>query len=176
MTTEFTHPSGERLIFRTTAAETNGELLEMEATYNPHSPQPPLHYHPYQEEQFKVLSGTFRVKVGDKEDVYQAGDEFTVPANTLHWMHNVSDEEGRLRWQIRPAMESQAFFATMWGLAADGKTNASGVPNLLQLAVILDAYRDEFRVSRPPYLIQRLLFSLLALIARLLGYKAMYDA
>ncbi len=32
---EFVSPDGERLIFRKTAAETNGELLEMEAIYNP---------------------------------------------------------------------------------------------------------------------------------------------
>lgn len=175
MATEFTHPSGERLIVRKTAAETNGELLEMEVTYNPNSPKPPLHYHPYQEEQFEVLSGTFSVRIGQTERIYEAGDKFTVPANTPHWMHNVSDEEGRLRWQIRPAMRSQEFFATMWGLAADGKTNANGVPNLLQLAVILRAYRDEFRAVRPPYIVQRLLFSLLAPIARLRGYEATYD-
>ena len=67
MQREFAQPNGERLAFRRTAAETNGDLLEMEATYNPHSPQPPLHYHPYQDEQFRVLSGTFRTRVGESE-------------------------------------------------------------------------------------------------------------
>jgi quercetin dioxygenase-like cupin family protein len=175
MATEFTGPGGERLIFRKTAAETDGELLEMEATYNPNSPRPPLHYHPYQEEQFEVLSGTFRVRINQTENVYETGDSFTVPANTPHWMHNVSEEEGRLRWQIRPAMKSQDFFATMWGLAAEGKTNEDGVPNFLQLAVILREYRHEFRASRPPYALQRVLFALLAPIGRLLGYKPKAD-
>jgi len=175
MATEFTHPNGERLIFRKTARETNGVLLEMEAIYNPNSPQPPLHYHPYQEEQFQVLAGTFRVKMGETERTFQTGEAFTVPAGTPHWMHNVSDEEGRLLWQIRPALKSQDFFATMWGLAAAGKTNADGVPNFLQLAVILRAYRDEFRASSPPYFVQRLLFALLAPIGRLRGYRARYE-
>lgn len=174
MAREFAQPNGERLTFLKTATETNGDLLEMEAIYNPNSPQPPLHYHPYQEEQFRVLSGTFRTKVGEYEHTYESGDEFTVPAGTPHWMHNVSEEEGRLRWQIRPAMKSQEFFATMWGLAGDGETNADGVPNLLQLAVILREYRDEFRASSPPYFVQRLLFALLAPIGRRRGYKARY--
>lgn len=175
MGTEFVQPSGERLTFLRTAEETDGQLFEMEAIYNPNSPRPPLHYHPYQEEQFQVLNGTFRVKVGETEHTYESGDTFTVPADTPHWMHNVSDEEGRLRWQIRPAMRSQDFFATMWGLAADGKTDADGVPNILHLAVILREYRDEFRASSPPYFVQRLLFALLAPIGRLLGYRARYD-
>lgn len=174
MRTEFVNPDGERLIIRKSERETNGKLLEMEAVYNANSPRPPLHYHPYQEEQFRVLQGTFRVKVGETEDTYETGDEFTVPPNTPHWMHNVSDEEGRLRWQIRPAMKSQDFFATMWGLAADGKTNADGVPSLLQLAVILREYSDEFRASSPPFIVQRLLFAGLALIGRRRGYRARY--
>lgn len=175
MQREFEHPSGERLIFRKTASETNGELLEMEATYNPNSARPPLHYHPFQEEQFRVLSGQFRVMVDDEEHVFEAGDEFTVPANTPHWMHNISDEEGRLHWEIRPAMKSQDFFATMWGLAADGKTGDDGVPNFLQLVVILRAYRDEFRASKPPYWLQRILFALLSPIGRLRGYRPKYE-
>ena len=175
METEFNHPNDERLIFLTTAEESNGELLVMEASYNPNSPRPPLHYHPYQEETFQVLSGTFRVRVGETEATFETGDEFTVPAGTPHWMHNIGDEEGRLYWEIRPAMKSQAFFETMWGLASAGKTNADGVPNILQLAVILDAYRDEFRASKPPYFVQRILFAVLAPIGRLLGYRAFFD-
>ena len=175
MDREFTHPSGERLIFRKTGEETNGELLEMEAVYNPNSSRPPSHYHPYQEEQFRVLSGTFRVWRAGNEEVFEAGDEFSVPPGTPHAMHNVSDEEGRLLWQIRPAMRTQQLFETLWGLAADGKSGPDGVPNILQLAVILDEYRDELRPSRPPYFVQRLLFTPLAAFARRYGYRAKYE-
>lgn len=166
---------GSRLIICQSSADTNGELLEMEAVYPPHSPRPAYHYHPYQEEQFRVLKGRFSTKIGDVEHSFAAGETFTVPANTPHWMHNVSHEEGRLLWQIRPALQSQAFLETMWGLAEDGQTNASGVPNLLQLAVILRAYSDEFRASSPPYPVQRVLFGILAPIGKLLGYRASYE-
>jgi hypothetical protein len=33
-----------------TAADTDGELLEMEATYEPRSVEAPIHFHPRQEE------------------------------------------------------------------------------------------------------------------------------
>lgn len=175
MQNEFEHPNGERLKFTKTSAETNGELLEMEAVYQPHSEPPPLHYHPAQEEQFEVLAGEFRVRIGERERTYQVGETFTVPPNTPHWMHNLSDEDGRLRWQIRPALKSQDFFATLWGLAADDKLEPTGRPNLWQLAVIMRAYRDEFRVCSPPYFLQLILFGILAPIGRLKGFKAKYD-
>lgn len=175
MTHEFVHPNGDQLIIRKSGVDTNGNLLEMEALYQPHSAQPPLHYHPFQEEQFEVSSGAFRARIGEVEHTYRAGDTFTVPAKTPHWMHNVSDENGRLRWQVRPAMKTQSFFETMWDLAAEGKTNADGVPNILQLAVILREYGDEFRASSPPFVVQRILFALLAPIGRLLGYRAKYE-
>ncbi|MCB0050483.1 MAG: cupin domain-containing protein [Caldilinea sp.] len=175
MSGETSSPGESRLIIRRSGADTSGALLEMEARYPPHSPQPPAHYHPYQEEHFQVLSGTFRTRIGGAERTYAAGESFTVPANTPHWMHNVGDGEGRLLWQVRPALRTQAFLETMWSLAADGKTNTGGVPNLLHLAVILREYRDEFRAASPPYAAQRILFGILAPIGRLAGYRPRYD-
>lgn len=175
MANERSATGGSRLTIRQTSASTRGELLEMEARYPPHSPRPPAHYHPYQEERFQVLQGRFRTGINGMEKVYETGETFSVPANTPHWMHNISDVEGYLLWQVRPALKTQAFLETMWGLAADGKTNASGVPNLLQLAVILREYANEFRAVSPPYPLQRVLFGLLAPIGRLLGYQPRYD-
>lgn len=160
--------------FHKTSADTGGEYLEMEVSYPPHSHRPPSHYHPYQEEHFEVLYGAFRVRIGDLERTYETGETFRVPPNTPHWMHNVSDQDGCLLWQVRPALKSQAFFETMWGLAADGKTDAQGRPGLLQLAVILQEYSQEFRTTRPSYWLQRILFGILSPIGRLLGYRAQY--
>lgn len=164
-----------RLTIRKTGAETKGELLEMEAIYLPYSDQPPYHYHPYQEEYFKVLSGEFHAKIGGVVHTYEKGETFSVPKNTPHWMHNISGEEGCLLWQVRPAMKTQAFLETMWGLEADGKVNTNGVPNFLQLAVILHAYANEFRAVNPPYSVQRILFALLSPIGKLWGYRAKYS-
>ena len=175
MPTEFVHPNGERLTFTKTTAETGGEYLEIEATYHPQSPQPPAHYHPRQEERFEVLSGTFRLAIDGEEQTYKTGERFTIPAKTPHALQNIGDEEGRLRWQVRPALKTQDFFATLWGLATEGQSGESGTGGLLQLAVILNAYRDEFRTSDPPYILQRLAFSLLAAVGRLRGYRARYD-
>jgi quercetin dioxygenase-like cupin family protein len=170
---EIARSKDERILFRKTASETNGGLLEVDVTYRPGSSRPPEHYHPYQEERFEVLSGTIHAQIGQDALIYQAGDSFLIPAGVSHWMHNISDEQGRVYWQTRPAFNTETFFTTIWGLARDGKIDEGG-PSLLQAAVIGREYAQEFRLTRPPYPIQRLLFALLAPIGRLLGYRTEY--
>jgi hypothetical protein len=60
-------------------------------------------------------------------------------------------------------------------LAKDGKVDPkSGLPNPLQWAVISREFKDEFRPARTPLLGQEVLYTLLAPIGKLLGYKARY--
>lgn len=63
----------------------------------------------------------------------------------------------------------------MWaGLAQDGKTNARGMPNLLQAALFAQEFEDVMYFTRPPRPVQKLLFAVLAPVARALGYKGSY--
>ena len=50
--------AGLRLRFVRTAAETDGEVLELEASYSGEGALPPEHLHPHQTERFEVLEGT----------------------------------------------------------------------------------------------------------------------
>lgn len=159
----------QRLRFVQTAAETGGELLQVVASYRPESPRPPAHYHPHQRESFEVRRGKFRVQIAGQEALFQTGQAFEVPAGAVHWMHNVASEKGELLWEIRPALKTEYFFATFWNL--DRKTASSGVePGLLQFAVLLPEFYDEFRLAQPPFALQKLLFGLLAPIGRARGY------
>jgi hypothetical protein len=62
----------------------------------------------------------------------------------------------------------------MIGLAQDGKTDAKGMPNLLQLALIASEFDDVIQLATPAPMVQRMLFPLLRPIARLRGYKSSY--
>ena len=62
----------------------------------------------------------------------------------------------------------------MFGLAADGKTNRKGMPNLLRLAVIANAHFDTVRLPFPPAFVQKTGLALGAPLGRLLGYGATY--
>src|SRR5687767_13715956 len=56
--------SGEKLTFIQTAAETNGELLELELELTPDGHVPGAHQHPEQTETFHVLEGTMKFRLG----------------------------------------------------------------------------------------------------------------
>lgn len=160
----------QRLTFVRTPAETDGELLEVRARYRPDSPEPPAHYHPNQREEFEVLEGAFQTVIDGEEAVYRAGDSFTVPEGTVHWMRNVASEPGELRWEIRPALRTADLLAAFWSLERD-RGGTEGGPGLLQAAVILPEFYDEFRLASPPFVVQRLLFGVLAPVGRALGYR-----
>ena len=61
-----------------------------------------------------------------------------------------------------------------FGLAQDGKVNKRRMPNLLQLAVFAREFPDVMQFTRPPRIVQEILFGLLTPLARLLGYRGSY--
>jgi quercetin dioxygenase-like cupin family protein len=56
--------TGERLVFIKTSAETNGELVVVEAFVKPSGFVASPHPHPYQEERFEVLAGEVGFQLG----------------------------------------------------------------------------------------------------------------
>jgi quercetin dioxygenase-like cupin family protein len=163
--------TGQRIIFRRTSGDTHGELLEVEAVYTKPTPsRPPVHYHPYQEEIFRVLSGELHAEIAGRPRTLREGETLVIPEGTRHEMW--AEEAGvRVNWQTRPALRTEAFFETVFGLALQGKTDEKGVPNLLQAAVIAEEYADVFRLASPPWPVQKLLLAVLAPLGRLLGYR-----
>lgn len=165
---------GERVVFRKTAKETNGELLEFEDFAQPGAIGAPEHVHPNAEEHFMVVSGTARATVGKSEHTINAGAELVIPAGTPHRIWNPTDEEVHAVLQNRPALRLETFLETMFGLVVDGKTNDNGIPNLLQMAVIAREHFGDVHGTRPPLAVQKVLFAVLAPIGKLRGYRVRY--
>jgi quercetin dioxygenase-like cupin family protein len=130
---------GFRLRLVQTAAETDGELLEMEATYGGTGGLPPEHLHPRQVEQFEVLEGTVRAIVDGVERRYEVGEEFEVPAGTPHQM--AGEGPARMHWEVRPALRTAEFFERLYG---DGPDSASAAPSI---ADFLAEFGDEVRFT-----------------------------
>ena len=166
---------GDWIVFGETAQDTSGELLSAELVVSPQAAGPPAHVHPLQEERFGVLSGTIRARLGDRERSLPEGERMTVAPGTPHTWWNDGAETARVSVELRPALNSEVAFETIYGLARDGKTDENGVPNLLQLAVMFRGVnKGELYLARSPIPAQKALFAALAPVGRLLGYKDHY--
>jgi quercetin dioxygenase-like cupin family protein len=130
---------GFRLRLIRTAAETGGELLEMEATYGGTGGLPPEHLHPRQVERFEVLAGTMRTIIGGTERRYGPGETFEVPAGAPHQM--TGEGPTRARWEVRPALRTAEFFERLYG---DGPDSARAAPSV---AEFLADFSDEIRMT-----------------------------
>ena len=139
--TELVNPvAGTRTVFRATAASTGGAHVEVEAHYPPHSPAPPRHLHPQQEERFTVLAGRMHAVVDGVVHDLSAGDELTVPAGVGHVMWNDSDAPAAMLWRTTPALRTDQMFCDLWQAAAD----AEWAPSPQALLEVLQRYPDQF--------------------------------
>jgi mannose-6-phosphate isomerase-like protein (cupin superfamily) len=166
--------SGERITFRKTAADTNGELLEIDLELAPDGHVPGKHVHPSQEERFEVISGTMKFKMGRKTVVAEAGDVVTVPAGVAHKFQNGGDETALVRVQVRPALKMEQLFETAVALANEGRTTSKGMPKPLDLALFVREYADEVQGAFPPVWVQQATLAPLAWIARKRGHAERY--
>lgn len=170
------HPvTRERIIFRQTARDTGGALAQADFFIPPGGFVAAEHIHPLQEERFEVLAGLLRGRAAGREVTAGPGETVIIPAGTPHVWWNDGQDELHALVELRPALGAETFFASLFGLAQDGKTSPrTGLPNPLQLAVIMRAHRDLIILARPARPVQAALFGALALIGRRLGYKAAY--
>jgi quercetin dioxygenase-like cupin family protein len=160
--------TGERITFLRTAAETAGELLQLDLVVRPRGFVAAAHEHPEQEERFVVHAGLLRLRVGAEEHLLGPGSEAVVPAGVPHAWANAAPSHLHATVEFRPALRMASMLETLFGLAAAGRTNAKGVPNRWRLAGLARAYRREFRLTGP----RGVLLGFLGLIGRLLGSRS----
>ena len=159
--------SGERITFRTTAAETGGELVAIDLEL-PRGGRVPggLHIHPLQEERFEVVSGTMRFRMRRRRIVAGPGDVVVVRPGVPHDFANAGEGTALVRVEIRPALRMEELFETAVTLAEQGRTMLGGIPRPLDLALFAREFEQEVRAAFPPRWLQRLAFAPLAAIAR----------
>jgi quercetin dioxygenase-like cupin family protein len=168
--------TGQTIRFIQTSKDTDGTLLEMESTLAPYSTEPLPHFHPVQLEEFIIMQGSISVRINGKKKILQAGEKLTLFPNTHHSMWNHTGEKAVVNWKVQPALETEKFFETAMGLAADGKVNKKGMPSLLQTSLLVSKYKKEYRLSKPSLFVQSVIFCLLMPIAKWRGYKSVYPS
>lgn len=135
--------AGDGMVLRliTTGTESDGELLEMEASYPGSGFMPPEHLHPRQAERFTVLEGRIRAIVDGEERTYGPGESFDVPVATPHRM--AAEVPTVMRWEVRPALRTAEFFERLHGDGPDSARNASSPADFLA------EFSEEFRLTNP---------------------------
>ena len=159
--------SGERITFRKTSIETNGELVAIDLELPPGGRVPGgLHIHPVQEERFEVVEGAMRFRMGGRRVVAGPGDVVVVPPGMPHDFANGGDTEALVRVEVRPALKMEELFETAVGFAEQGRTMLGGIPRPLELALFTEEFEDEVQGAFPPRAVQRIVLAPLARLAR----------
>jgi quercetin dioxygenase-like cupin family protein len=130
--------TGERVTFLRTAAQTGGELLELELVWPRAGARAPEHVHPEMEERYEVLEGTAAFRIGGDERSGGPGDVITVPPGTPHLAWNPTAGQVRLRVEFRPALRWEDFVERLFALMP-----ASGAPDREALGALMREFRRE---------------------------------
>jgi mannose-6-phosphate isomerase-like protein (cupin superfamily) len=166
--------SGEQIVFHKTAADTNGEYLELELRLAADGKVPGMHVHPEQEERFEVLEGRMKFRCGMRTVKAGPGDVVTVPAGKAHKFTNVGDERAVARVTVTPALEMERLLETSAQLAKEGRVMSSGMPKPLDLALFVREFRREVRGPFSPGALQRAMLAPLAKLAERRGHGERY--
>lgn len=177
--------SGERAIIHTSARNSDGRQWAIEAFIPAYKGKTPAaHFHPRATERFEIIAGRARFRLAGQEEIAGPGDVVVVPPGTAH-IHPWSISAAGLHMYHRIELATPDFVAlakfdamleTFYTLARQGKLNAAGQPNPLQLALILRDIQPEGYLVGVPIPLQHLLMGALASIGKLFGYQARYTA
>ena len=132
------------------------------------------HIHPTLVETFKCISGEMLIRAGKDVSELAPGQKVEVPPGQIHGLLNVGTDQLLVESEVifptgyLPEGDLLAFGATYDRLRRERPlSRITGEPAMLQMAVLLDSYKH---VQKQPG-VGGLLFSLLAPIGRLAGYR-----
>jgi quercetin dioxygenase-like cupin family protein len=159
--------TGERFTFLETAASSNGELLAFELDLRAGGGVPMPHVHPIQTEQFEVLAGSVRFRVGRRSILASAGEVVEIAPGIVHGFSNPGPDRVRMRVDVSPALQMEEMLREVVALAEAGRLTRRGMPRSpLDLARLARAYDD---VAHAPFVsvrVQRALLAPLTFVAR----------
>lgn len=165
----------ERLVIRVGTAESNGKDLTADLYLRADAPGVPRHIHPAMEETLTLIRGKVAASVAGQERILVPGDTVRIAAGQIHTWRPAGHEDVRILFEARPGDRFEAMWRQFMGLTQDGKVHGNGVPSFLQIAMISREFSDVSQMAGIPRVVQRVLFALLAPVARLRGCKGAYE-
>jgi quercetin dioxygenase-like cupin family protein len=158
--------SGERIVIRQSAAQTNGQLLSFDLFLPPGGHVPAAHVHPEQEERFTVISGLMRFRLDGHTVLAGPGESVVIPAGHPHWFGNAGSDVSRASVEVRPALRTEELFEATEAISRAGHFPGTRLPRLSDLAALLLEFKRELATPHVPTVLVTILLSPLALLAR----------
>jgi quercetin dioxygenase-like cupin family protein len=159
--------------------ETDGTRIEAEMWLQPGGAVAAPHVHDALHERFTVLEGELSVVLDGARSVAGPGAVVDVPPGRAHDWSNAGTTVARVRVEVEGPAPMATRFAEMievvFGLANTGHTDEHGKPTPLWLAALATEYRDVIRLTSPPAVVQRIVLTPLAAIARRTGRDVRAD-
>lgn len=109
------HEANERIVFRVIAAESDGELLEMDDFWGHPEHEVGQHHHPAMEETWHVIAGSVEFTIGEEDVFAGPGDKVVAPPGVPHSARNVGGP-AHIRVQMRPALRWAEFVTQYFAL------------------------------------------------------------
>jgi uncharacterized protein YndB with AHSA1/START domain/mannose-6-phosphate isomerase-like protein (cupin superfamily) len=159
-------PLGVRVELLRTAEQTGEELLEFDVIGRARGLLTQGHVHNSQVERLEVMSGAMTVVLDGREHALGVGESMEVPAGASHRQLPAGEGPGRVRVQVRPAGETQAFLERLAELCRAGQINRFGFPRPLAAAGLVRDFSHTGHGTRPPLAVQRAFARLVLAAAR----------
>jgi quercetin dioxygenase-like cupin family protein len=131
---------GRDLVFKVTGDDTGGAFDYFIVEVAPHG-GPPLHVHHRQEESIHILSGSFKVQIGDETFRLEPGGFAYLPAAVPHAFLNLTDEPARIIVVYTPG-GGHRFYEEL------GPLTRNGMPDRATVAALFERY--EMTLLGPP--------------------------
>jgi mannose-6-phosphate isomerase-like protein (cupin superfamily) len=166
--------TGETITWMATSKDTKGEYLELSLKVDPHGATASKHIHPNQDEHFVIKKGVIKMEIDKETRMLFPGQSITVPKGVAHqWVNPSDSDELVMELRFTPALETEVFFEQFFGLCNDDKNNPDGSFKFWQ--IITSVKRFDIFTAAAPVSVQKALATILSPIARLIGYKAVYE-
>lgn len=120
----------------------------------PNAAGSPLHIHRTIDESFRVEQGRLSMEVAGRGDrrTLEAGERVFIPAGQAHSFRNELAEPVTFVSEVSPGDSFEKFLRTMYGLAADGRTDKEGVPSDPRALALALGFADLILSDLPAFL------------------------
>jgi mannose-6-phosphate isomerase-like protein (cupin superfamily) len=150
----------------TPSSATGGAYVEMDCTVVPGG-RTIYHFHPQQEESYRVLEGTLDVRRDGKWTTLREGEYFEIPAGTVHGWRNTAKVPVRFINIHRPALGFQDHMETLHHLVNVGKIKGTkDLRSIIYMSMSAVRHKPDVAVDPPQGLVNAMAF-----IGRSLGWK-----